>query len=90
MSVNVVAAQTCKNIYASIHTITDGMICHGEYNKGTCQGDSGGPLNCKIGGKWYSYGATSFGVQCAGPTYPSASARNSEFSAWIWNTIDAN
>jgi len=90
VDVKIVAQQTCVNIYQFVHPITTRMLCFGENQKGTCQGDSGGPLNCNVGGKWYTYGATSFGVQCAGPTYPSATARISEFSSWIWQTIDAN
>jgi elastase-1 len=90
VAINIWQQATCRSRYALVISITNAMICFGENGKGTCQGDSGGPLNCQIGGKWYSYGAISFGVQCAGPTYPSASARNSEFSAWIWSTIDVN
>lgn len=80
----------CVSRYAIVHPITSRMLCFGENKKGTCQGDSGGPLNCNVGGRWYTYGATSFGVQCAGPTYPSVTGRISEFSSWIWQTIDAN
>lgn len=80
----------CTSRYAAVHPITSNMLCFGENKKGTCQGDSGGPLNCRIGNLWYNYGATSFGVQCAGPTYPSVTGRISEFSNWIWGVVDAN
>jgi len=90
VAVNIVKQATCRSTYLFVISITNGMICFGENGKGTCQGDSGGPLNCQVGGKWYTYGATSFGVQCAGPTYPSVSARVSEFSSWIWQTVDSN
>jgi len=83
--------QKCIDTYQAIpHTISPGMICFGIEGKGTCQGDSGGPFNCKVDGKWTTYGTTSFGVQCAGPDFPSVSARNSEYSAWIWQTVDSN
>ena len=90
MTVGVWRQQTCVTRYTGVHRITNLMLCYGENQKGTCQGDSGGPLNCYVDGRWHTYGATSFGVQCAGPIYPSATARISQFSAWIWQTIDAN
>lgn len=90
MAVNIETQSSCKSKYTFVTTITEAMICFGEQGKGTCQGDSGGPLNCQLSdGKWYSYGATSFGVQCAG-SYPSVSARVSQLSDWIWQTAAAN
>ena len=89
VTVQVTTQQQCKNAYSGVHTIQDGMICFGEYGKGTCQGDSGGPLNCNYNSKWYTYGTTSFGVRCA-DNWPSVSARNSQYSKWIWDTIAVN
>ncbi|XP_054165551.1 chymotrypsin-like elastase family member 1 [Oppia nitens] len=87
--INIVKQSTCRSKYLFVTTITDAHICFGENGKGTCQGDSGGPLNCPVNGKYYSYGATSFGVQCAG-SYPSVSARVATFSSWIWQTAANN
>ena len=89
VSIDIVDQQTCSQKYEGTATITDGMICFGENGKGTCNGDSGGPLVCRKDGKWFNYGTTSFGVKCA-DDWPSVDARNSEYSKWIWNTIDAN
>ncbi|CAG2171180.1 unnamed protein product [Oppiella nova] len=89
VQVDITTQSSCKSKYLFVTSITEAHICFGEQGKGTCQGDSGGPLNCQVGGKYYSYGATSFGVQCAG-SYPSVSARTSTFSAWIWQTVSQN
>jgi len=90
VTVPIVAQTTCVSSYAGVNAVTARMICSGQGGKGTCQGDSGGPLNCKIGTKWFTYGATSWAVKCAEPQYPSVSARVSEFETWIWDQIRIN
>merc|ERR1719203_203966 len=55
-----------------------------------CQGDSGGPLVCEDGGRWTAYGATSWGIGCAGEKYPGVWARIHEAVDWIEETLTIN
>uniref|UniRef100_A0A1I8HXJ8 Peptidase S1 domain-containing protein n=1 Tax=Macrostomum lignano TaxID=282301 RepID=A0A1I8HXJ8_9PLAT len=76
--------------------ITDRMICAG-YDAGghdACQGDSGGPLVCSEGDgadeKWYLFGATSWGIGCAGVKKPGVYASVPNMFEWIQETMAAN
>lgn len=87
MTVPIVAKQTCIDNYSGVNPVTPRMICSGVGGKGCCQGDSGGPLNCVVDAKWYTYGATSWGVKCADEGYPTVNARVSELETWIWENV---
>ncbi|GIY35851.1 plasminogen [Caerostris darwini] len=61
----------------------------------TCHGDSGGPLACKLGGKWYVMGATSFGTMsnfmhglCAMPDQRTVFMKMSDKVNWIHKMIE--
>ncbi|XP_041983691.1 trypsin, alkaline C-like [Aricia agestis] len=66
--------------------VTENMICAGLLDVGgkdACQGDSGGPL-------LYAgvvVGVTSWGWGCAQPTFPGVSARVSQYTTWINDTV---
>ncbi len=66
------------------------MILFRENGKGTCQGDNGGTFIFCVDGRQTTCRATSFAVECAGPTYSSVSVRNLEYPVWIWETIEPN
>ncbi|XP_055931598.1 chymotrypsin-like elastase family member 2A [Argiope bruennichi] len=60
----------------------------------TCHGDSGGPLSCKLGGKWYVMGATSYGTLgnfmhglCAMPEERTVFTKISNNADWIEKMI---
>ncbi|XP_023947660.1 trypsin, alkaline B-like [Bicyclus anynana] len=70
----------CQRAYTGF-TITAAMICAAwdTHGRGSCQGDSGSPLihnNVVVG-------ATSFGMRCADPNYPTVYARVAHFTNWI-------
>ncbi|XP_048033306.1 acrosin isoform X2 [Megalobrama amblycephala] len=67
--------------------VNDNMICAG-FDKGgvdTCQGDSGGPLQCYSQDmeRFYLYGVTSHGVDCALPKKPGIYTRASRYTVWL-------
>ncbi|XP_059383024.1 acrosin [Carassius carassius] len=67
--------------------VNDNMICAG-FDKGgvdTCQGDSGGPLQCysKDMERFYLYGVTSHGEDCAMPKKPGIYTRASRYTVWL-------
>uniref|UniRef100_A0A8C1AT07 Acrosin n=1 Tax=Cyprinus carpio carpio TaxID=630221 RepID=A0A8C1AT07_CYPCA len=67
--------------------VNDNMICAGFYKGGvdTCQGDSGGPLQCfsKDMERFYLYGVTSHGEDCALPRKPGIYTRASRYTVWL-------
>uniref|UniRef100_A0A8C2FP03 Acrosin n=1 Tax=Cyprinus carpio TaxID=7962 RepID=A0A8C2FP03_CYPCA len=67
--------------------VNDNMICAGFYKGGvdTCQGDSGGPLQCfsKDMERFYLYGVTSHGEDCALPKKPGIYTRASRYTVWL-------
>lgn len=78
----------CSNAWGS--SIINSQICVGN-GYAACNGDSGGPLSCRVGGKWYVAGATSWGRSgCQTSGYPSVYSRVSEFRDWIDDTIMSN
>ncbi|XP_056096439.1 acrosin-like [Rhinichthys klamathensis goyatoka] len=67
--------------------VNDNMICAG-FDKGgvdTCQGDSGGPLQCYSQDmkRFYLYGVTSHGADCALPKKPGIYTRASRYTVWL-------
>jgi len=77
------------------HNIMDNMICaQGRNSEGKitdgCQGDSGGPLVCEVDGKWFIFGATSWGFGCADEAKPGVWARVHKGMDWISSTIASN
>jgi trypsin len=90
--VEVLSNAACKQTSYSSSSILDSMVCaQGKTSTGAivdaCQGDSGGPLVCESGGAWTVYGATSWGIGCAGRTYPGIWARVHEGLDWIDSTM---
>ncbi|XP_061381131.1 trypsin, alkaline B-like [Danaus plexippus] len=86
-SVNVINQGLCaeryKNLPGSIPRVTPEMICTGILDVGgkdACQGDSGGPV---VHGGNVLVGITSWGYQCAHPTYPGVNVRVSSYTDWI-------
>jgi len=86
-SVDIKSQSDCKRAYFSA---TDDMVCaNGRNSRGTtdaCQGDSGGPLVCQESGRWYVYGATSYGNGCGNPRYPGVWSRAAYNQQWITQT----
>jgi len=71
------------------------MICaQGRNQEGeitdACQGDSGGPLVCNNKGRWTVYGATSWGMGCAGKKFPGIWARVEQEIDWIQEFLAGN
>ncbi|GIY35845.1 plasminogen [Caerostris darwini] len=66
------------------------QICVEKPNNSPCHGDSGGPLQCKIGGKFYVFGAASFVTTtnfmsglCTGPGAKTVYANSADKAEWI-------
>jgi len=88
--VKIISGRDCVNKfdYTASQIDDESMICaQGRDAAGNitdaCQGDSGGPLVCEQGGSWYIHGATSWGIGCAGRTYPGIWARVTAARSWI-------
>ncbi|XP_071039531.1 LOW QUALITY PROTEIN: ovochymase-1 [Parasteatoda tepidariorum] len=71
------------------------QICVEKKNKSPCHGDSGGPLHCKLGDKWFVYGAASFvttsnymGGLCTGPGARTVYASSADKADWIKTIIN--
>ncbi|XP_069361117.1 trypsin, alkaline B-like [Maniola hyperantus] len=82
VQIRTVPVPRCQSAYPGFR-ITAGMICAAwdSPGRGSCQGDSGSPLihnNVIIG-------ATSFGMHCANPQFPTVYARVAHFTNWIRN-----
>uniref|UniRef100_A0A4W4EAZ2 Acrosin n=1 Tax=Electrophorus electricus TaxID=8005 RepID=A0A4W4EAZ2_ELEEL len=67
--------------------VSDNMVCAGVESGGvdTCQGDSGGPLSCysEDTKRFYIYGVTSHGEDCALPRKPGVYSRVSSYTSWL-------
>uniref|UniRef100_A0A8C9VS35 pancreatic elastase n=1 Tax=Scleropages formosus TaxID=113540 RepID=A0A8C9VS35_SCLFO len=61
------------------------MVCAGGSRNSGCSGDSGGPLNCKVKGRYYVHGVTSFGssLRCNTPKKPTVFTRVSAYIGWM-------
>ncbi|KAK9307031.1 hypothetical protein QLX08_002483 [Tetragonisca angustula] len=81
VSVPIVSKSTCAQVYQSMNTITDRMICAGYTagGKDSCQGDSGGPLTSS----GVLYGIVSWGRGCAQPKYPGVYSNVANLRSWI-------
>lgn len=81
VSVPIVSKSTCQQVYQSMNTITDRMICAGYTagGKDSCQGDSGGPLTSS----GVLYGIVSWGRGCAQPRYPGVYSNVANLRSWI-------
>ncbi|XP_047118300.1 trypsin-1-like [Schistocerca piceifrons] len=44
VDINVVDRETCRKVFVAVNSVTERMICSGEFTRGVCVGDSGGPL----------------------------------------------
>uniref|UniRef100_A0A8C9VZR1 Peptidase S1 domain-containing protein n=1 Tax=Scleropages formosus TaxID=113540 RepID=A0A8C9VZR1_SCLFO len=65
------------------------MVCAGGSRNSGCSGDSGGPLNCKVKGRYYVHGVTSFGssLRCNTPKKPTVFTRVSAYIGWMEGII---
>ncbi|GBM30253.1 hypothetical protein AVEN_26162-1 [Araneus ventricosus] len=70
------------------------QICVEKPQNSACHGDSGGPLQCKLGGKWFVFGAASFvtttnfmGGICTGPGAMTVYANSADKADWIRTII---
>ncbi|XP_055930985.1 chymotrypsin-like elastase family member 2A [Argiope bruennichi] len=73
------------------------QICVAKHQNSPCHGDSGGPLQCKLGNKWYVFGAASFVTTsnfmkglCTGPGAKTVYANAADKAEWIKTIIKAN
>jgi len=93
--VSIVGNVDCMNMSGyQAGQIDESMICAQGSNadgsiRDACQGDSGGPLVCESSGTWSIYGATSWGMGCAGANYPGIWARVHEVLDWVDDTMSA-
>ncbi|XP_047000820.1 trypsin-1-like [Schistocerca americana] len=60
VDINVVDRETCRKVFVAVNSVTERMICSGEFTRGVCVGDSGGPL---------VNNGTQVGIVSWGPTY---------------------
>ncbi|CAG9578680.1 unnamed protein product [Danaus chrysippus] len=89
-SVNIINQSLCAERYSYFQSlpgswprVTPEMMCTGILDVGgkdACQGDSGGPV---IHGGDVLVGITSWGYQCAHPTYPGVNVLVSSYADWI-------
>ncbi|CAL7945078.1 unnamed protein product [Xylocopa violacea] len=81
VSVPIVSRKNCNDVYSSLNTITNRMICAGYTSGGkdACQGDSGGPLVAH----GVLYGIVSWGYGCAQPKYPGVYTNVDSVRSWI-------
>ncbi|XP_076748969.1 trypsin-1-like [Xylocopa sonorina] len=81
VSVPIVSRKQCNDVYSSMNTITNQMICAGYTSGGkdACQGDSGGPLTAN----GVLYGIVSWGYGCAQPKYPGVYTNVASLRSWI-------
>ncbi|KAI1296729.1 Serine protease 29 [Halotydeus destructor] len=78
--------------YAYPKGMLDTQFCAGGNGRDSCSGDSGGPmvwLNSDDG-KYYLFGAVSFGKGCNERGYPGVYTRISSFLAWIGARMKEN
>ncbi|XP_032515459.1 trypsin, alkaline B-like [Danaus plexippus] len=92
VSVNVINQRICVERYAQLQSlpgmgswprVTPEMMCAGILDVGgkdACQGDSGGPV---VHSGNVLVGITSWGYECAHPTYPGVNVRVSSYANWI-------
>jgi len=84
----------CKKTSYEKSDITKMMLCAQGKSNGkivdACQGDSGGPLVCQSGDSWTLYGATSWGMGCAGKKYPGIWSRVAKVTDWVDDVMAAN
>ncbi|XP_055931121.1 elastase-1-like [Argiope bruennichi] len=73
------------------------QICVAKHQNAPCHGDSGGPLQCKLGEKWFVFGAASFVTAsnfikglCAGPETMTVYANAADKAEWIKTIIETN
>jgi len=85
VSLNIVARDTCRQMYSGINNIDASMVCaNAGPIQGACNGDSGGPLVCTSNGSQYLAGIVSWGMQPCGQTrYPSVFGNISNMRAWL-------
>ncbi|CAL1537440.1 unnamed protein product [Lymnaea stagnalis] len=66
------------------------QVCTDLVGPSVCYGDSGGPISCKVGGRYYVVGLTSFvGIRdnCMGKLFPNVFVRVSEYTNWMLKVI---
>ncbi|GBM30247.1 Ovochymase-1 [Araneus ventricosus] len=70
------------------------QICVAKHQNSPCHGDSGGPLQCRLGNKWYVFGAASFVTTsnfmnglCTGPGAKTVYANSADKAEWIRTII---
>lgn len=85
--VPIIDRKQCRKQYRG--SITPQMICAGYETGGVdaCNGDSGGPLVCQNEGKFFLYGITSWGEDCALPNRPGVYTNVVRFIKWIKENI---
>ncbi|XP_051515062.1 acrosin [Myxocyprinus asiaticus] len=88
--VELIDTRTCNRRGWYNGHVNDNMICAGVDQGGvdTCQGDSGGPLQCYSEDleRFYLYGVTSHGEDCALPRKPGIYTRASRYTVWLRRT----
>ncbi|XP_012940643.1 serine protease hepsin [Aplysia californica] len=89
----VISDDTCSRAdwYGS-EFIRSTTFCAGyaEGKKDACAGDSGSPLACKVGGKWYAHGISSWGYDCAEPKWPGIYTDVSKYIPWLQRQMAAH
>lgn len=83
-----VSHDDCKMKYGVVDR--SAHLCAGAGRAGAsggCNGDSGGPLVCNEGGRWYLYGAVSFGKRDCPTTHYTVFTRIKSYNSWILGKI---
>uniref|UniRef100_A0A8C4QGA1 Hyaluronan binding protein 2 n=1 Tax=Eptatretus burgeri TaxID=7764 RepID=A0A8C4QGA1_EPTBU len=87
VQVKVIGRERCNEPRAYSGTITSGMLCAGNFERGgvdSCQGDSGGPLTTMSDTNTHTVqGVVSFGEGCGERYKPGVYARVSHYVPWI-------